>query len=92
MKFFLVAYDIADDNRRTKVAKRLEQTGQRVQESVFEVPIAREADLARLQRDLGILAQPGDSIRFYRLCASCREASTTLAGEPVALVPAFVLL
>ncbi|MCA9742068.1 CRISPR-associated endonuclease Cas2, partial [candidate division KSB1 bacterium] len=32
----LVSYDIVDDKQRTKLAKRLQNYGQRVQYSVFE--------------------------------------------------------
>src|SRR5262245_31991344 len=34
--FYLIAYDIPNDQRRTKVAKTLEDFGDRVQYSVFE--------------------------------------------------------
>lgn len=34
-RFFMVSYDIADDRRRTRVAKTLQNYGDRVQYSVF---------------------------------------------------------
>ena len=92
MKFFLVVYDIADGKRRQKVAHRLEQAGQRVQESVFEVPLPHGANLARLKRDLGTLIHPEDSLRFYRLCQGCRAGSATLQGNAIALVPGLMLI
>lgn len=45
---YLVAYDISDDARRTRVAKRLQSFGDRVQYSVFVVDI-RPAGLVRLR-------------------------------------------
>ena len=39
--FYLVTYDITDDQRRTKVAKILEDFGDRVQYSVFEMILDR---------------------------------------------------
>lgn len=36
---YLVAYDIVDDRRRTKIAKVLESYGDRIQYSVFVVDI-----------------------------------------------------
>lgn len=92
MKFYVVAYDIPDDKRRLQVAKRLEQAGTRVQGSVFEVPVAREGSLLRLRRDLAALVGPGDSLRFYRLCPGCRESSFAVTGEPVAVIPGFMLV
>ncbi|MFN5864938.1 MAG: CRISPR-associated endonuclease Cas2, partial [Pseudanabaena sp.] len=37
---WLVCYDVADDRRRLRLAKRLEQSCQRVQRSVFECPLS----------------------------------------------------
>jgi CRISPR-associated protein Cas2 len=48
---YLIAYDISDDVRRTKVAKKLESFGDRVQYSVFIVD-ARPAKLLRLRAQL----------------------------------------
>jgi CRISPR-associated protein Cas2 len=48
---FVIAYDIADDLRRTRVAKLLESYGDRIQYSVFIVEI-KPARLLRLQAGL----------------------------------------
>ncbi len=48
---YLVAYDIADDRRRSRIAKRLQEYGDRVQYSVFVVDI-RPARLVRLRTHL----------------------------------------
>lgn len=44
---FIVSYDIADDARRTRVAKTLESYGDRIQYSVFIVDV-KPAKLVRL--------------------------------------------
>ena len=44
---FLLAYDVTDDRRRTRLAKLLERYGDRVQYSVFVVQI-RPAKMVRL--------------------------------------------
>lgn len=50
-RFFLVSYDVSDDKRRNKVAKRLLDYGERVQYSVFCCQLnARE--LLRLRMEL----------------------------------------
>lgn len=48
---YLLAYDIADDRRRTKVAAVLQAYGDRVQFSVFVVDV-KPARLVRLQDQL----------------------------------------
>jgi CRISPR-associated protein Cas2 len=40
-KLWLVCYDVADDKRRNKLAKLMEQRCQRVQYSVFECPLMK---------------------------------------------------
>jgi CRISPR-associated protein Cas2 len=39
---YVVAYDIADDGRRNRVARFLEGWGRRVQKSVFECELSPE--------------------------------------------------
>jgi CRISPR-associated protein Cas2 len=66
--FIVVAYDVADDRRRNRIARMLEGHGDRVQESVFELFIDRPR-LRRLQRQLlEWLDEEEDRIRYYRLC------------------------
>ncbi|MCM8760084.1 MAG: CRISPR-associated endonuclease Cas2 [Candidatus Omnitrophica bacterium] len=69
--FIVISYDIADDKRRNKVAKTLENYGTRVQYSVFECILEKEK-LVELQNTLNkIIENEKDSIRFYQLCESC---------------------
>ncbi len=59
---YLVAYDVADDRRRTRVASRLSAFGDRVQYSVFVID-GRPAKLIRLRPALARLIDPSvDSI------------------------------
>jgi CRISPR-associated protein Cas2 len=62
---YLIAYDIPDDARRSRIAKKLESYGDRVQYSVFVVD-ARPARLIRLRRDLELLAH--GSVDSILLC------------------------
>lgn len=64
---YLIAYDVSDDVRRMKVAKKLESYGDRVQFSVFIVDV-RPAKLLRLRAQLTDLINEGtDSILFCNL-------------------------
>ena len=70
--FILVTYDIVDNSKRNKIAKILMDFGTRVQYSVFECNVSYE-QLARLKKRLTKLVNERDSVRYYSLCASCRE-------------------
>lgn len=64
---YVVAYDIPDDKRRTKIAATLETFGERLQYSVFLVS-ARPAKLVRLRDALGrIVETKEDSIAVFDL-------------------------
>ena len=68
----LVSYDIPNDRRRVKIAKALEDFGDRVQYSVFECDLEQE-HFERLRRRLEKLVEKDDdNVRFYLLCASCK--------------------
>ena len=65
--FVLISYDIADDNRRNKIAKILLDFGTRVQYSVFECNLNQE-QLKMLKRRLcRKCSEDEDSIRIYIL-------------------------
>ena len=85
---FIVAYDISDDTRRTRVAKELENWGRRAQFSVFECELdhARAQALAALLRELTL---PEDEVRMYRVCEACARASVDVRGRGLARDPDF---
>lgn len=70
---WVVAYDISDDDRRTRVAKHLEGFGERVQLSVFECRLD-ESELEQLRANVQALTdRREDRIRWYPLCHGCRS-------------------
>ncbi len=81
---YLVCYDIEDDGERARVARILSARGQRVQYSVFEVHLARLADLGELREDLlAVLADPHAEVRFYRLTRDGLRDSRRLDGTAI---------
>jgi CRISPR-associated protein Cas2 len=64
----VLAYDITDDARRTELAAKLKNYGQRVQKSVFEFDL--EADqIAELRKEAEKIADISeDNLRYYFLC------------------------
>lgn len=79
---YVIAYDIPNDKRRTKIARVLEGHGERVQYSVFESQLTGK-QFDALWKELGELAQPKeDSLRAYRLCPACARWVKTV-GQAV---------
>lgn len=61
---YLIAYDIADDRRRTRVSAALKEVGDRIQYSVFVVDASR-VRIERVRRALAVLILPTqDSVLF----------------------------
>lgn len=69
--FYVLAYDIASDKRRAKIARLMESLGERVQGSVFEAHLTREELQKVLKRSLKVLNEQEDSLRIYSLCQAC---------------------
>ncbi len=87
----VIAYDIADAKRLVKVARRMEQSLARVQDSVFEGDLNERA-LERLLSDLKRhLDESQDSVRVYRLCTEC-TASVRIVGRGQIVRPPGVLI
>ncbi|MBT8763529.1 CRISPR-associated endonuclease Cas2 [Desulfohalobiaceae bacterium Ax17] len=76
--WILVIYDICDEKRLNKVARLMESYGQRVQRSVFECELDKNA-LRRLQQQLArIINKDEDAVKFFRLCNRCWEKCVVL--------------
>lgn len=81
-QFLVVAYDIAEDRRRQKIAKLLVQYGLRCNESVFECLLS-EPKIRKMQHQLTKLADPGeDIILYYYLCKPCVLKRENLGRRP----------
>ena len=88
---YVVAYDIPDDRRRTKVHKILLGFGKWTQYSLFECFLSRK-EVILLQSKLGeYLIEAQDSVRFYPLCANCVEKVETIGGPPPQEMLVFVV-
>jgi len=71
--FILISYDITNDRKRTRLAKKLLDFGPRVQKSVFEADVNKE-ELQKLKEMIGkVELGKEDSIRLYRLCLECKK-------------------
>jgi CRISPR-associated protein Cas2 len=78
---YVIAYDIPDDRRRTKVHQILSGFGAWTQYSLFECFLSKK-ELIQLKAKLAKhLNETQDSIRFYPLCAACLDKVETVGGE-----------
>jgi len=82
--FVVVAYDISDDRRRTRLHDLLEDYGTPAQYSVFEC-LVTEKQMAQMQRRVHAkIKVTEDSVRYYRLCENCRaKIETTQAAREI---------
>lgn len=85
----LIAYDVPDDRRRTRLAKVLEGYGDRVQYSVFVVDCA-PARLRRLKDEVeDVIALAEDSVLFcdLGLTAHVEDSRFTYIGQTRDITP-----
>lgn len=79
---YVIAYDIPNDKRRTKIHRALCGAGEWTQFSLFEC-FLDDRELVRLKAKLDHLIEPAeDSVRFYRLCGTCVDAVETVGKPP----------
>jgi CRISPR-associated protein Cas2 len=79
---YLIAYDIADDQRREDVATLLSGYGPRVQLSVFECELPNTREAARLRGKLRELIDPvEDQIRIYPLDQAAARSRVVLGAR-----------
>lgn len=76
----IVAYDIADDKRRRKIANELQNFGERMQQSVFECDLT-DTQFADLRMRLGrLIKESEDSIIYYPVCEACESKIQRVGG------------
>lgn len=69
----LISYDIEEDKKRARLARKLRDFGPRVQKSVFEADV-NDKELERLKDILSaIKLKSCESIRLYRICSTCAK-------------------
>ncbi len=81
-QFYVVAYDIPSDKRRTKVHKILSGFGEWTQYSLFELFLSEKEKVLLEAKLRKVLNPKEDSIRFYPLCASCFKRVETIGSSP----------
>lgn len=68
---FVIAYDISNNRRRTRLFKTLKRYGMAVQESVFECHLTAD-QFIKMRMDVEKVINPQiDQVRYYDLCRNC---------------------
>lgn len=89
---YLISYDIADDQRRQRMANALLDYGRRVQESVFWAELD-ERLLGRLcERIRSILSEFEDNVLLIPVCGHCRKGVVELGRAEFPEVQDFYIL
>ena len=87
---YVIAYDIPNDRRRTKVHKLLCGFGEWTQFSLFECFLTKKENLVLRGKLDRLVKADEDSIRFYPICAACLARVETIGsarpGEPMVFV------
>jgi CRISPR-associated protein Cas2 len=88
---YVIAYDIPNDKRRTKLHKALCGFGEWTQYSLFECFLdAKELVQLRARLDK-ILNADEDSVRIYPLCNACKERVETVGSAAPEEKVAYIL-
>ena len=88
---YLIAYDISDDRRRTKVHALLCGFGQWTQFSMFEC-FLNDKELVTLQSRLDELTDAReDNVRIYYICRRCQQKVETTGSDPPAEEKVYLL-
>ncbi len=69
--FYVISYDIPDNQRRNQLAKVLKGFGSRVQYSVFEAHLTRSQFEQMKQAVNNVINPDKDAVRYYSLCRAC---------------------
>ena len=88
---YVIAYDIPDDKRRTKVHKVLLGYGKWTQYSLFECFLTRKQLVLLRSKLTDHLRAKEDSVRFYPLCANCVSKVETVGDPPPADTVLFIV-
>ena len=79
---YIVCYDVSDDKRRRKISELLDGYGDRIQDSVFELPVESSLMDECLDQLTDFVKKSEDNVAIYRLCSSC-DSERTYFGEAV---------
>ena len=78
----IVAYDIADPKRLTRVAKIVSDYGVRVQKSIFEVAVDDRIFAEMKARIEKVIVLEEDGVKYFPVCEKC-AGTVEIIGQGV---------
>jgi CRISPR-associated protein Cas2 len=79
--FVLVVYDIAEPKRIQRIAKIMEDYGDRVQYSVFEMEVDQATFGQMRRRTEKVLEEEEDGVKYFFLCERCAGCVDVVGQE-----------
>ena len=90
--FYVISYDIPDNQRRNQLAKVLKGFGTRVQYSVFKAHLT-QSQFEQMKQAVNRVIDPDeDAIRYYALCRACVERIEVPAVGDVTIAPETIVV
>ncbi|MGB7983287.1 MAG: CRISPR-associated endonuclease Cas2 [Candidatus Nanopelagicales bacterium] len=84
MGLYVVAYDVADDDRRERLSLMLTGYGPRVQMSVFEVEVSTKTGLRELKKRIReVVDRQEDQVRIYPIASQDVGAITIIGARMI---------
>ena len=90
--FYVISYDIPDDQRRNRLAKVLKGFGTRVQYSVFEAHLTQSQFEQMKQAVNNVIDPDKDAVRYYALCRACTGRIEVPAVGDVTTAPETIVV
>lgn len=88
----LVAFDVADDQRRYQLVQVLLDYGQRVQESVFWIDVSKELIERMWKRMEPVVEEAEDVVWLVPVCGNCAREVVVRGTTRVPQVAEFYIL
>ena len=79
---YLIAYDISNDRRRTKLHKLLSGYGKPTQYSFFECYLNEKQYIELRHKIKQRIEEEEDNVRIYPICAACEKQAKTFGSAP----------
>ena len=90
--FYVISYDIPDNQRRNQLAKVLKGFGSRVQYSVFEAHLTGSQFEQMKQAVDRVIDPDEDAVRYYALCRACVGQIEVPAVGDVTVAPETIVV
>jgi CRISPR-associated protein Cas2 len=90
--FYIVAYDLPDTKRRTRLFKAMKGFGTHTQYSVFECELDEDEHAKMLRTIRRIVDESEDDVKIYRLCHACLRTVEVVGVGRTAIEPECIVI